>query len=57
MSTGQRTSLAFSVMLEFSSVVETAPKCILLDEPLATMDSIQVTNALDILKSLAEQGT
>jgi len=57
MSTGQRTSLAFSVMLAFSSVVETAPKCILLDEPLATMDSIQVTNALDILKSLAEQGT
>lgn len=57
MSTGQRTSLAFSVMLAFYSVADTAPKCLLLDEPLATMDNVQVGNALDILKSLADQGT
>ena len=57
MSTGQRTSLAFSVMLAFYSVADTAPKCLLLDEPLATMDNVQAGNALDILKSLADQGT
>lgn len=57
MSTGQRTSLAFSVMLAFYTVADTAPKCLLLDEPLATMDNVQVGNALDILKSLADQGT
>lgn len=39
MSTGQRTSLAFSVMLAFYSVADTAPKCLLLDELLATMDT------------------
>lgn len=57
MSTGQRTSLAFSVMLAFYSVADSAPKCLLLDEPLATMDNAQVGNALDVLKSLADQGT
>jgi len=30
---------------------------LLLDEPLATMDDTQVLNVLDILKSMAEQGT
>lgn len=57
MSTGQRTSLAFSVMLAFYSVADSAPKCLLLDEPLATMDNVQAANALDILKSLADEET
>ena len=57
MSTGQRASIAMSVLLALHIAAKNAPKFLLLDEPLATMDDIQVLNALDIFKALAEQGT
>ena len=57
MSTGQRSAIALSVMLALYSAAKAAPKFLLLDEPLATMDDIQIMNVLDILKTLAEQGT
>lgn len=57
MSTGQRSAMALSVMLAFHSTAVSAPQFLLLDEPLATMDDIQVLNVLDILKSLAQNGT
>lgn len=57
MSTGQRTALALSVMLALYEAAEDAPRFLLLDEPLATMDDIQVLNVLDIFKALANHGT
>ena len=57
MSTGQRSTIAMSVMFALYMAASDAPQFLLLDEPLATMDDTQVLNVLDILKSMAEQGT
>jgi len=57
MSTGQRSTIAMSVMFALYMAAPEAPQFLLLDEPLATMDDTQVLNVLDILKSMAEQGT
>lgn len=57
MSTGQRSTIAMAVMFSLHIAAPDAPHFLLLDEPLATMDDTQVLNVLDILKSLAEQGT
>jgi len=57
MSTGQRSTIAMSVMFALHMAAPDAPQFLLLDEPLATMDDTQVLNVLDILKSMAEQGT
>jgi len=57
MSTGQRSTIAMAVMFTLHIAAPDAPQFLLLDEPLATMDDTQVLNVLDILKSLADQGT
>lgn len=57
MSTGQRSTIAMSVMFALYMAAPEAPQFLLLDEPLATMDDTQVLNVLDILKSMAEHGT
>jgi len=57
MSTGQRATIAMAVMFALHMAAPDAPQFLLLDEPLATMDDTQVLNVLDILKSMAEQGT
>ena len=57
MSTGQRSTIAMAVMFALHMAAQDAPKFLLLDEPLATMDDTQVLNVLDILKSMAEQHT
>lgn len=57
MSTGQRATIAMSVMFALHLAAPNAPQFLLLDEPLATMDDTQVLNVLDILKSMAEQKT
>ncbi|MBP1534204.1 MAG: hypothetical protein IK999_08785 [Ruminococcus sp.] len=57
MSTGQRATIAMAVMFSLHLAAPDAPQFLLLDEPLATMDDTQVLNVLDILKSMAEQGT
>lgn len=57
MSTGQRTALSLAVMLALYEAADDAPRFLLLDEPLATMDDIQVLNVLDIFKALADNGT
>lgn len=57
MSTGQRTSLALSVMLTLYTISKNCPKILLLDEPLATMDDIQSNTILDIIYELAKNGT
>ncbi len=57
MSTGQRATIAMAVMFALHMVAQNAPKFLLLDEPLATMDDGQVSKVLDILKFMAEQNT
>lgn len=57
MSTGQRATIAMSVMLALHYAALDAPKFLLLDEPLATMDDVQVLNVLDIIKDMADRGT
>ena len=57
MSTGQRATIAMSVMFTLHLAAPNAPQFLLLDEPLATMDDTQVLNVLDILKLMAMNGT
>lgn len=57
MSTGQRVSLALSVMLSLYLTAENAPKFIMLDEPVANMDDLHMLNLMDILREIALQGT
>ncbi len=57
MSTGQRATIAMAVMFTLHISAKEAPQFLLLDEPLATMDDIQVKDVLDILEEMAQEGT
>lgn len=57
MSTGQRISLALSVMLSMYLAAPNVPMFLLLDEPVANMDDLHVLNLLDILRDIATTGT
>lgn len=57
MSTGQRISIALSVMFTLYLAAENAPGFILLDEPVANMDDVHMLNLMDILREIALQGT
>jgi DNA repair protein SbcC/Rad50 len=57
MSTGQRVSLALSVMFTHFIAAPNAPRFLLLDEPVANMDDLHLLNLLDIIRELALKGT
>lgn len=57
MSTGQRASLALAVIFTLYLSAESAPRFLLLDEPVANMDDLHLMNLMDILRVLALNGT
>ena len=57
MSTGQRASLALAVLFSRHLSASSAPRFLLLDEPVANMDDMHLMNLLDILRDFALQGT
>lgn len=56
MSSGQRASLALSVMFAVHLAAPSAPKFIIMDEPVANMDDLHLMNLLDLLRDLALSG-
>lgn len=57
MSTGQKVCLALAFMFALFLSNETAPNCIMLDEPVANLDDLHMLNLLDLLRRLALSGT
>lgn len=53
MSTGQRTAVILAVFFVMHLVMESAPKFLMLDEPVANMDELNVLGLLDFLRQLA----
>lgn len=53
MSTGQRTSVYLAIFFIMHLVMESAPQFLLLDEPVAHMDELNVLGLLDFLRQLA----
>ncbi|MGF6952307.1 exonuclease SbcC [Neobacillus sp. B4I6] len=53
MSTGQRTSVILAVFFIMHLVMESAPQFLLLDEPVANMDELNVVGLLDFLRQLS----
>lgn len=53
MSTGQRTAVILAIFFVMHLVMETAPKFLMLDEPVANMDELNVLGLLDFLRQLA----
>ncbi|MFB6355300.1 MAG: hypothetical protein ABEJ65_02150, partial [bacterium] len=56
MSTGQRASLALSIMLTMHISAPNAPRILFMDEPVANMDDMHLLNLIDILRDLAING-
>ncbi|MBP1990559.1 hypothetical protein [Paenibacillus eucommiae] len=56
MSSGQRASLALSVMFAVHLAAPNAPKFMIMDEPVANMDDLHFMNLLDLLRDLALSG-
>jgi exonuclease SbcC len=56
MSSGQRASLALSVMFAVHLAAPSAPKFIIMDEPVANMDDLHLMNLLDLLRDLSLSG-
>lgn len=52
MSTGQRTAVILSVFFIMHLVMESAPQFMLLDEPVAHMDDLNIVGLLDFLRQL-----
>lgn len=57
MSTGQRTAVALSVFFTLYLNMHSAPKFILLDEPMSNMDDLNVLSLMDFFRELAISGT
>ncbi|MCK5762777.1 MAG: hypothetical protein KAH05_01530, partial [Clostridiales bacterium] len=55
-STGQSVSLVFAITLCLHLSAESAPKFIILDEPVANMDDMHIINLIDIIRELALNG-
>ncbi len=53
MSTGQRTSVCLALFFVMHLVMDSAPRFLLLDEPVAHMDELNVLGLLDFLRQLA----
>lgn len=56
MSTGQRTAVVLSVFLALHNAMKTAPQFILLDEPVANIDDLNVIALLDFLREMVVEG-
>ena len=56
-STGQRTSLTFSLLLALYMSAPNAPRLIIQDEPIANMDDMHILNLIDIIREVALNGT
>jgi len=57
MSTGQRVCLALAILFTMYRSNRNAPNFIILDEPMANLDTLHVLNLLDVLRSFALNGT
>ncbi|MBD2869049.1 SMC family protein [Paenibacillus arenilitoris] len=53
MSTGQRTAVILAIFFVMHLAMDTAPKFLMLDEPVANMDELNVLGLLDFLRQLA----
>ena len=56
MSSGQRASLALSVMFAIHLAAPRAPRVLMMDEPVANMDDLHLMNLLDLLRDLSLSG-
>ncbi|MDQ0114193.1 hypothetical protein [Paenibacillus harenae] len=56
MSSGQRASLALSVMFAIHLAAPGAPRVLMMDEPVANMDDLHLMNLLDLLRDLSLSG-
>jgi exonuclease SbcC len=56
MSSGQRASLALSVMFAIHLAAPNAPRVLMMDEPVANMDDLHLMNLLDLLRDLSLSG-
>ncbi|AIQ73000.1 ABC-three component system middle component 1 [Paenibacillus odorifer] len=56
MSSGQRASLALSVMFAVHLAAPNAPKFLIMDEPVANMDDLHLMNLLDLLRDFTLSG-
>lgn len=56
MSSGQRASLALSVMFAIHLAAPKAPRVLMMDEPVANMDDLHLMNLLDLLRDLSLSG-
>ncbi len=54
-STGQRTALALSLFLSLNNKVENGPKVILFDDPIVSIDDLNMLSFLDYLRFLATE--
>lgn len=57
MSTGQKTSFALAVMIALYLSAKSAPRVLLLDEPVVNMDEMHFSNLIEILRELVLNGT
>jgi exonuclease SbcC len=55
-SSGQRVSLALSILFTLHLAAPNTPRFIILDEPIANLDDLHLLNLLDILRDLAANG-
>lgn len=53
MSTGQRTAVTLAIFFVMHLVMDTAPQFLMLDEPVANMDELNVLGLLDFLRQLS----
>lgn len=56
-STGQSMSLTFAVLLCLHLNAESAPKILIMDEPVANMDDMHILNLIDVIRELVLLGT
>jgi len=52
MSTGQKTAVVISIFFKFHISMKTAPKFILLDEPVSNIDDLNILGLLDFLREM-----
>jgi|GEM_PF-3464636 len=53
MSTGQKTAVALSIFLLLNSSMQTIPSVILIDEPIANIDDLNIVSFIDVVRELA----
>ena len=53
MSTGQKTAVALSIFLLLNSSMTTIPNFILVDEPIANIDDLNILSFIDVIRELA----